>query len=287
MYHGNLAAWLAVRMCAPRPRLFWNLRQTLYDIRLESRQTRWLIRLGARLSPTADKIIYNSEVSARQHELAGYTAGKRVVIPNGFDIGIMEAQADARQSVRKEFGFAPDALLVGQVARYHPMKGHLRMLLAAASVGQKNPRARFLLVGLGVTRNNLALADQIRALGLDEKVILAGERADIARLMAAMDILVSASEWGEGFPNVVGEAMACGTPCVVTDVGDSAWVVGECGRIVPPRDADALSKTIVALLLDDGLRKELGYKARQRIQDLFSIEKVSKSYLDLYKGKLN
>ncbi len=287
MYHGNLAAWLAVRMCAPRPRLFWNLRQTLYDIRLESRQTRWLIRLGARLSPTADKIIYNSEVSARQHELAGYTAGKRVVIPNGFDIGIMEAQTDARQSVRKEFGFAPDALLVGQVARYHPMKGHLRMLLAAASVWQKNPRARFLLVGLGVTRNNLALADQIRALGLDEKVILAGERADIARLMAAMDILVSASEWGEGFPNVVGEAMACGTPCVVTDVGDSAWVVGECGRIVPPRDTDALSKTIVALLLDDGLRKELGYKARQRIQDLFSIEKVSKSYLDLYQGKLN
>jgi glycosyltransferase involved in cell wall biosynthesis len=105
--------------------------------------------------------------------------------------------------------------------------------------------------------------------------------------MSAADIVVLSSAWGEGFPNVVGEAMACGTPCVVTDVGDSAWVVGECGRIVPPRDADALSKTIVAVLLDDGLRKELGYKARQRIQDLFSIEKVSKSYLDLYQGKLN
>jgi glycosyltransferase involved in cell wall biosynthesis len=285
MYHGNLAAWLAVRLCAPRPRLSWNLRQTVYDIRRETKLTRWLIRLGARLSPAADKIIYNSEVSAQQHESAGYAAGKRVVIPNGFDVGVMEPRADARQSVREEFGLAPDTLLVGQVARYHPMKGHLRMLQAAASVVQSNPHARFLLVGHGVTPANTDLAEPIHAMGLEDNIILAGERAAVARLMAGMDVMVSASEWGEGFPNVLGEAMAVGVPCVATDVGDSARVIGDCGILVAAGNPAGLATAIKNLLaMTPEQRNTIGLRARERVRQLYSMDQIAGLYMDVYQG---
>jgi len=285
MYHGNLAAWLAARMCTPRPRLFWNLRQTVYDIRRETKLTRWLIRLGARLSPAADKIIYNSEVSARQHESAGYAAGKRVVIPNGFDVGALESQADARESVREEFGLAPDALLIGQVARYHPMKGHLRMLQAAASVVQSSLHAGFLLVGHGVTPDNMDLAEPIHAMGLDDHVILAGERVDVARLMAAMDVMVSASEWGEGFPNVLGEAMAAGVPCVATDVGDSSSVIGDCGILVAAGNPAGLARAIEDLLaLTSEQRNTIGLRARERVRQLYSMDRIAALYMGAYQG---
>ncbi len=285
MYHGNLAAWMGARLSGLRPRLFWNLRQTLYDIRRETKLTRWLIRLGAWLSPAVDKIIYNSEVSARQHESAGYASGKRIVIPNGFDVGVIESEADARQSVREEFGLTPDVLLVGQVARHHPMKGHLRMLQAAASVMQSNPHARFLLVGHGVTPANTDLTEPIRAMGLDDKVILAGERADVARLMAAMDVMVSASEWGEGFPNVLGEAMAAGTTCIATDVGDSASVVGDCGILVAPGNPAGLARAIEDLLaLTPEQRNTIGLRARERVRQLYSMNRIAALYLDAYQG---
>ena len=285
MYHGNLAAWMGARLSGLRPRLFWNLRQTLYDIRRETKLTRWLIRLGAWLSPAVDKIIYNSEVSARQHESAGYGSGKRVVIPNGFDVGVIESEADARQSVREEFGLAPDALLVGQVARHHPMKGHLQMLQAAASVVQSNPHARFLLVGHGVTPANTNLAEPIHAIGLDDKLILAGERADVARLMAAMDVMVSASEWGEGFPNVLGEAMGAGVPCVATDVGDSASVIGDCGILVAPGNPAGLARAIEDLLaLTPEQRSTIGLRARERVRQLYSMDRIAALYLDAYQG---
>lgn len=287
MYHGNLAAWLVSRFSGRQVKLFWNIRQTLYDLACERRLTRCLIGLSRCLSSAPDKIVYNSALSAHQHEAIGYPQRSRVVIPNGFNLQDFKPDESTRDAVRLEFGLDPAAPLVIHVARYHLMKDHRNLLDAAKQVLEGVSGIRFLLVGRGVTKENEDLKSLCQNLGLRNNAILIGERFDLPRLMSAADIVVLSSAWGEGFPNVVGEAMACGTPCVVTDVGDSAWVVGECGRIVPPCDADALSKTIVALLLDDGLRKELGYKARQRIQDLFSIEKVSKSYLDLYQGKLN
>lgn len=286
MYHGNLAAWLVSRFSGRRVKLFWNIRQTLYDLACERRLTRWLIGLSRCLSSAPDKIVYNSALSAHQHEAVGYPQRSRVVIPNGFNLQGFKPDESARDAVRREFSLDPAALLVIHVARYHPMKDHRNLLAAAKQVVEGVSGIKFLLVGHGVSKENEDLNCLCQDTALQNAVILAEERFDLPQLMSAADIVVLSSAWGEGFPNVVGEAMACGTPCVVTDVGDSAWVVGECGRIVPPRDANALSKAIVALLLDDGLRKELGYKARQRIQDLFSIEKVSKSYLDLYQGKL-
>lgn len=283
MYHGNLAAWLAAQMYAPRPRLFWNLRQTLYDIRHETTLTRWLIRFGARLSPAADTIIYNSAVSARQHESAGYAAGKRIVIPNGFDLGAVRSQTETRLSVRKELGLPADAFLIGQVARYHPMKGHRQLLQAAASVVQRNPRAYFLLVGRDVNLTNRALAESVADLKLGDKVVMVGERADVPRLMTAMDVVVSASEWGEGFPNVLGEAMAAGIPCVATDVGDSANVIGDCGRLAAAGDSEGLARAIEEILnLTPEQRAVMGLRARERVEQHYSIDRIAAMYLAAY-----
>lgn len=284
MYHGNLAAWLINRSVCRRAKLFWNIRQTLYDLACEKRLTRWLIGLSRWLSSVPQKIIYNSSMSAVQHEAIGYPQHSRVVIPNGFDLKRFRPDASARESVCKEFGLVPMAPLAIHVARYHPMKDHRTLLASVKKVLAEIPAARFLLIGYGVTTRNQDLRSFCQEMGLQDTVILAGECFDLPRLMAAADVAVLSSAWGEGFPNVVGEAMACGTPCVVTDVGDSALVVDKCGRVVPPRNAEALAKAIVELLRDRDLREDLGNKTRKRIQDLYSIEQIGKAYLDLYQG---
>jgi glycosyltransferase involved in cell wall biosynthesis len=286
MYHGNLAAWLVGRWASREAQLIWNIRQTLYDLNYESGMTRSLIRLSRWLSSAPLKIIYNSELSARQHEAIGYPRQSGVVIPNGFDLNRFKPEKTARESVDYEFDLPPSAPLVVHAARYHPMKDHRTLLIAAKQVAEDLPDARFLLVGRGVTKENEDLKSLCQNLGLMYAVILGGERFDLSRLMSAADVVVLSSAWGEGFPNVLGEAMACGTPCVVTNVGDSAYVLGECGIVVPPRDPNALAIAIANLLSDSHLRNDLGSKARRRIQELYSIDRISKSYLDLYRGNL-
>lgn len=287
MYHGNLAAWFAARQQVPRPRLIWNIRQTLYGLHLEGRLTQWIIRLGARLSISPKSIVYNSWVSSEQHETLGYEKAGRVIIPNGFDLTAFSPDSASRTAVREEFGLPQDEFLIGHVARHHPMKGHKHLLNAASRVISRYPSTRFLLIGLNVTADNTELVTQIDALNLRDRVVLAGERSDIPRLTAAMDIAVSASEWGEGFPNVVGEAMAVGVPCVVTDVGDSAAVVGECGRVVPPGDSEALAAAICELLtLAPEFRRQIGLDACSRVRERFSMERIGRMYLDLYEGRL-
>lgn len=244
MYHGNLAAWLAARLAPGHPRLAWNIRQTLYDPAREPPLTRLVIRIGARLSPGVDAIVYNSELSARQHQAIGYAGGAATIIPNGFDLQAWASDSSLRSAVRTELGLAEDAILIGHVARYHPMKGHRCLLKAAASLAAGDARLHWLLVGRGVTHDSEELAASLREHGLEGRVTLAGERADIPRIMCALDLLVSPSEWGEGFPNVLGEALAVGVPCVATDIGDSAQVVGDCGRVVAPGDAAALAAAI-------------------------------------------
>ncbi len=284
MYHGNLAALLIRRLACRRAKLFWNIRQTVYNLSREKRLTRWLIGLGARLSSVADRIVYNSEVSAQQHEEQGYEAGCRVVIPNGFDTQLFSPQPALRALVRAEFGLNADTPLIGQIARYHPMKGHRLFLEAAAVLAKQFPRVRFLLVGHGVTRDNPLLMEPLNALGIGDCVLLVGERSDIPRFMAAMDIVVSASEWGEGFPNVLGEAMASGVPCVATDVGDSADVIGDCGLIVAPGDSIALSAALGELLaMNVAQCSALRARARERICTRFSLDRVAAKYVDAYR----
>jgi glycosyltransferase involved in cell wall biosynthesis len=283
MYHGNLMASMAALALRHKPPVLWNIRQTVYDLRRERWLTAKFIRLGARLSSRPAAIIYNSQTSATQHESLGYGAEKRVIIPNGFDCQLLRPDEAARKAVRTELGIADDTVLVGLVARYHPMKDHVGFLQAAAMIARSYPQTRFVLAGAGVSSTQPELVKAIQQNKLWDCVMLLGERSDIPRLNNAFDIGCSASAWGEGFSNSIGEAMACGVPCAVTDVGDSAYIVADTGLVSPPRAPEALAKAIAGLIeIGRSGRQQLGTKARQRIETEFSLPAIVRRYEGLY-----
>lgn len=279
MYHGNLAASLAG---GGKP-VVWGIRQSLYDLRKERMLTRWVIRVGALMSRSARVIVYNSETSARQHEAFGFDPSLTRIIPNGFDTDVFVPDAGARASTRHELGLSENVVLIGLIGRYHPMKNHRLFLEAAALVGRECPAVRFLLAGAQTEARDPVVGALIAESGLGDRLLTLGERNDVPRLQAALDIGCSTSAWGEGFANVIGEAMSCGVPCVVTDVGDSARVVGDTGRVVPSGDAHALAAAWKDLIgLGRERRQALGMRARQRVIDKFSLGTIVKAYEDLY-----
>lgn len=287
MYHANVLSLVACRLLYPRPRLVWNIRHSLDDLRKEKFLTATLIRLGASVSRGADAIIYNSRAAAGQHEALGYEPSRRVLIPNGFDCEVFRPCDTARTSIRRELGIGDDAFLIGMVARYHPMKDHVGFLRAAARFAPANRDSHFLLAGPEVSDCNGSLLTEIRSLDLGERVHLIGERRDIPHVMAALDVATLCSAWGEGFPNVVGEAMACGVPCVVTNVGDAAWLVGETGEVVSPGDPGALAEAWHRLRTRGPHgRQQLGMAARRRILHLFCADKVTRRYSSLYESSI-
>lgn len=286
MYHGNLAAQFARSFTTTKPSVLWSVHQSLYSFDYEKWLTTLVIKLGARISQRPDKIIYVSNTSAAQHEAVGYHQAKRAVHYYGFDTEKFAPSAEARQSVRVELGLAPDAILIGLAGRYHPVKDHANFLRAAALLAKRHPDVRFVMCGRGVADDNAALRILIQELDLAACTHLLGERGDIQRIFAALDIAVSAS-FSEGFPNVVGEAMSSGVPCVVTAVSDLPEVVGATGRAVQPRNAAALAAALEELIaMGSAGRKDLGAAARRRIIDHFSLTKAVAQYEETYESLL-
>ncbi|MCK4304924.1 MAG: glycosyltransferase [Candidatus Eisenbacteria sp.] len=282
MYHGNLAALVGRYLASPRSALLWNIRHSISDLADEGRSTAWAIRGGALLSRSCGKIIYNSAVSARQHEALGYRSDRRVVIPNGFDCEEFKPAPGAGEALRKSLCLAPQDLLIGLIGRHHPVKDHANFFRAGSRLIATHKRVRFVLAGRGVEPANATLTALIRENGLDDRVRLLGERRDMPDLLAGLDIATSSS-FGEGFPNVIGEAMACGVPCVVTDVGDSSRLVGDTGCVVPARDPEALARAWGDLIKSGrDRRRRLGEKARQRIVREFSLDAIARQYEVLY-----
>lgn len=266
MYHGCLAALIA--RAGTRAKVIWNIRQSLYDLSLEKRGSALVIRALGWLSFFPKLITYNSQVSARQHEAIGYRSNKTRLIPNGFDL---EKWQPAKN--RTEDGEKP--ILIGRFGRYTAMKDYPTFLRAAARIIQQMPDVQCLLAGTGVDAENAELAELVQQLGLTNHVQLLGERQDLPELTASLDLVVSSSAFGEGFPNVVGEAMACALPVVATDIGDTAWVMGETGRLVPAKDPAALAAACLEVLhLSPALRHQSGQAGRERILAHFSLNRV-------------
>jgi glycosyltransferase involved in cell wall biosynthesis len=184
------------------------------------------------------------------------------------------ALAEPRRRLRASVGIGDDAPVVGLVGRFDPLKDHRTFLRAAGIIARARPDVRFMLVGRGVDDGNAELAAWIRELQLDGRVALLGERRDIAACYAAMDVFCLSSIH-EAFPNVVAEAMATGVPCVVTDAGDAASIVGETGRVVPPRNPERLGAALSAVLsMPAEERRALGAAARRRIETTFSMART-------------
>ncbi|MEO8740958.1 MAG: glycosyltransferase [Casimicrobiaceae bacterium] len=285
MYHGNVAATLGRGLARSRAALAWNIRQTLYDLRNEKRFTAGVIRTGALLSRLPDAIIYNSATSATQHEKLGYDPRRRKLLPNGFDCAAFAPDAEARARVRLQLGMFESDVVIGLVTRYHPMKDHMTFVAAAAHVAATHPQARFLLVGRDVSAPDAGIVAALDRAGLREKALVLDERDDMPDVYNALDIACSSSAWGEGFSNAIGEAMACGVPCVVTDVGDSAAIVAETGVAVPARDPKALAAAIGQFVAAGPERRQaLGSAARQRIVEHYALPAIVADYEALYEA---
>lgn len=282
MYHGNMAASISAKFLKNDVPVLWNIRQAVYGFSAEKRLTAFLIRFGALIAGSTAGIIYNSVVGAEHHESLGYPVDKRIFIPNGFDCEKFRPSESAGRRLREELGLNEDSLLIGFVSRYHPMKDHENLLRAAAILTKRFDNVHFVLVGMDMTRENKELYRTIERLGLTERIHLMGFRTDIPEITAGLDIATTSS-FAEASPNVVGEAMASGVPCVVTDVGDSRDLVGETGRVVPPKDPESLAMGWGELIaMGKGKRKKLGKAARERIVERFSITSVAEMYRKTY-----
>jgi glycosyltransferase involved in cell wall biosynthesis len=282
MDHSNLIGGIAARF-VPGARVVWGIHHANHVAALTKRSTLLTVGACAQLSrrvPT--RIVCCSEQSRIRYAERGFADDRLEVIPNGFDTDHFRPDPAARLAIREEIGVAPDAPLVGLVARYDPVKDHASFLRAAAIVHREFPEAHFLMCGDKVDASNAALTQLIASLGIGRACHLLGPRRDVARIHAALDVAASSS-LSEAFPLAVGEAMACGVPCVATDVGDSALMIGKAGMIVPPGDPGALAAGMAELLgIGAAGRARLGADARERVRELFDLEAVTRRYEALY-----
>jgi len=286
MYHADLLGGLAARMAGCRL-IIWCLRQSNLAKAVNKRSTLWVVAACAMISSWLPRHVLSCSKQAKiVHAAKGYQQEKIHFIPNGFELDRFQSDVQARHSVRVELGLPVDTPLVGLMARYDPQKNHLGFMQAAALLHAQMPEVHFLLAGSGVDRQNESLQAAVVESGLLGHMHLLGRRDDVPRLMAALDVLASPSH-GEAFPNVLGEAMACGVPCVVTNVGDSAEIVGDTGRVVPAGDMKGLARELREVLQLPPLeRLALGSRARARVAAEYEISHVAMLYQAFYERVL-
>lgn len=282
MYHAHVAATLAAALQPRRIPLIWNVRHSIDDLRQEKASLRAIIRLTALLSRRPQAVVFNARAALEQHARLGYRARRSVVIPNGFDTERFRPREGARERLVERLAINPAALIIGMAARKHPMKDAANLVEAVIRARNECVDVHLLLVGEGMDRPSEPL-DQVLSALPGNRITLRGHERCMEKLLAGLDLLVLPSAWGEGFPNILGEAMASGVPCIATDVGDSRWIVGDAGAIVPPRDPAALAGAIISLSrLGSQGRQAVGQAARERVRAEFSIGKIATLYAQLY-----
>lgn len=281
MYHADMVGGIAARLAGNR-NIIWGIRTSNLD-RGDSPATALVRMLCARLSrQIPHTIVCVAEAARRIHVSHGYEAGRMAVIPNGFDVAQTPAMEPQAASLRTEWGIGTQDFLVGTVGRFNANKDQENFVHAAGILVQRQANARFLMIGRGIDASNAELMRWIRQTGHAERFVLLGERNDVPACLPALDVFCLSSRT-EGFPNVVGEAMATGVPCVVTDVGDAAMLVGQTGIVVPKENPDALADGLATLLaMSPEARKRLGQQAKARIREEFSTERVRERYEAIY-----
>jgi glycosyltransferase involved in cell wall biosynthesis len=293
MYHADLLGGTATYAAqalrrlrgghGKRPALCWGIHHT--DLRLtgSSRVTRWVARACALLSSRVpDVIVCCAESAKSSHRLGGYCNGRMKVIHNGIDLERFRSSPQARENLRRSLGVDLSAPVVGIVGRFHPVKDYGTFLVAMRIVLDAEPQCRFVMVGQGLDAGNPELAAMLDATHTRQASHLLGPHPEPQILLGGLDVFCLSSK-SEGLPTVVGEAMACEVPCVATDVGDTALLIGATGRVVPPENPVALGRALIEMLsLSVSERAALGQAARGRIQNLFSMEASWRRYEETY-----
>jgi glycosyltransferase involved in cell wall biosynthesis len=281
LYHADLIGLLAGKLI--HIPVMWNLRCSNMNMQYYSKLSAIVIKLLRKLSSFPQAVLTNSESGKKLHQKLGFSPRRWVVIPNGFDLDFFHPDPDARKTFREKLGLSQKSILIGLIARFDPMKDHNTFLRAAFSLLKKYEDVHFILVGENINEKNNRLVKLIKSSGKEKNFYLLGQRDDIPYIMAALDIHTISSTFGEGFSNVIGEAMACGIPCVVTNVGDSALIVQETGKVVPPNDPEAVASAWSELIeVGHYERQKLGELARQRIKENFNVSKIVFQYEKVY-----
>lgn len=282
LYHADLVGLLANRLAGGARPLAWNLRCSDLDMAGAKPRTRAIRRILAGLSSLPDLVIANSAAGLAAHRALGYRSRATLVVPNGFDVAHFAPDATLRATTRAALGVAPGQGLIGMLARVDSMKDHHTFLRAAVIAAARRPELAFLLAGQGTERDG-PVAAEARALGIAPAIHFLGRRDDVPALLNALDVATLSSSHGEGFANVLGEAMACGVPCVATDVGDAADIIAATGIVVPPRLPDALAGGWLRMLaLPAAEGKALAVAARRRVAERFEIGAIAARYACVY-----
>lgn len=286
MYHADLLGGLAARSVG-LPNVVWCIRST--DIRKGGSKITLLIRkLCAWLSGYVPRVIVcAADASRKVHVAIGYAAGKMQVIPNGFELAKLLLKNTAESTVRDELGISHNCKVVISVGRFNPVKDHKTFIEAAGKLAAQRNDVRFMLVGRGLERYNAQLVSMIEATGQVGAFYLLGERNDVPACLQASDVFCLHSVT-EGFPNVLGEAMAVGLPCVTTDVGDAAYLLDSPEWMIPVASPAKLAEKLNAMLsLPAAERAALGEAAATRIREHFTMDVISRRYYDLYTSLLD
>lgn len=281
LYHADLFGGIAARLLGNR-NVIWGIRTT--DLTAgDSPYTVVVRKICAWMSRRVPSVIVCvAEAARRMHERIGYDPDRMVVVPNGFDLSRLAAGAEQVRALRQQCRFEADDIVIGTVGRFNEAKDQHNFVRSAGLLAKKHSRLRFLMVGRDISIGNEALMRWIDWTGQADRFVLLGERADIPTCLAAMDVFCLSSR-AEGFPNAVGEAMAMGLPCVVTDVGDAAMLVADAGMVVPKEDSCALAQGLdVLLAMPAEARRDLGRRARARIQAEFTVERARERFEAIY-----
>lgn len=284
MYHADLIGGVAARVFARVP-VIWNLRQSTFDPQSSKKTTILGAKLCAKLSNSLPHaIVCGSNAAHESHVRFGYRADRMVVVPNGFDTATFVPSPKSRSDVLRELGLGDNAFLVGLVARFDPQKDHATFFAAAVRLTHHLSDVHFVLCGEGIETTSPGLGALVDMHGLYRQTHFLGLRDGLASFYPALDVLALSSAYGEGAPNVLGEAMSCGVTCVVTDIGDSASMVGATGLVVPRRDPDALAAALRHMAnMPNVQRRQLGARARSRIVEEYPISLMVARYEDLYR----
>ena len=265
----NELAWLGGR--ASGARVVWGLRASNRDLDRYDWSFRASLRVSARLSRHVDLVIANSHAGVEHHLRHGFCRRNITVVPNGIDTGRFRPRPEARQRLRQQWGVQDSEFLIGLVGRRDPMKDHETFFEAMVGLADRHSHVRVACVGDRAPQAGDHLAGSRAARALGARLRWAPAREDVERVLPALDGLVLSSAYGEGFPNVVGEAMAAEVPCVVTDVGDAATLLADPQRTVPPRDPGRLMDACERLLGRTGdERRRLAANDRRRIEEHFT-----------------
>ena len=285
MYHADLLGGLAARLAGVKA-VVWGIRNSDLDKGTSSRATIWVTKLLARLSSIVPaRIVVCAQRAKNGHTEIGYAPDKMHVIPNGYDLSCFRPDFEMRAAKRVQLSLTDDAAVIGSVGRDNPQKDYPNLLKALELLKSRGYRFQCLLAGTGLDSSNVGLSKLVEQYGLESFVQLIGRQTDVPAIMNAIDIHVLPSAYGEAFPNVLNEAMACGTPCVTTDVGDAVFIVGKTGWTVPKRDPAALAD-VLAEALDEMSNAEEWHAradaARDRVVTHFSLARMADSYRGLW-----